>query len=153
MDPATAVMASAGFGASLATLVALVIDISKTTRDLARKLRYAPKNVERLIYDFEIFSSLLKEIQTAVKEDGETNTPRRLRKLWAASAAQMQNDMEEFQSVVSRLSNLMHEKSSSSALMRLRIRHLSSEAIVTRYQQRMSVHLRTMTMVQTIINK
>ena len=153
MDPASAAVAFVGFAASLATLVAVVIDTSKTIYNLGSKLRHAPKDVERLLFEFEIFGGLLKEIRSRAEEHGDANTPPGLRELWAVSASQMQNDMENFQSVILKLSVLLKGTISSSALVRLRIRSLFSESAVTRYRQQITAHHGILTLVQSLMSE
>ena len=153
MDPASVAVGFIGFAASLATLVAVVIDTSKTIHDIGSKLRHAPEDVERLFLDFEVFRGLLEEILIRVEEHGDTNTPQRLRDLWATSATQMKKDVDGFKSTILKLSGLLDRGSSSSAFVRLRIRHVFSEAAVAKYRRQIYEHHGVLTLVQTLMSE
>ena len=130
------------------------MDTSKTIHDLRIKLQHAPEDVERLFLEFKIFTALLKEIQLRAEEHRDNNNALpTLRDLWATSATQMQKDMEGFQNIVLKLSNLLNEINVSSTLLRLRIRYVFSETAVAKYRQRISLHHKSLTVIQILISE
>ncbi|MCJ1368183.1 hypothetical protein MMC16_007324, partial [Acarospora aff. strigata] len=152
MDPASAGVAFVGFTASLATLTAVVIDSSKTLYNLRNKLRNTPEDVRRLIRQFSVFESLLKEVQGVLQDHGDLGVPRGLHALWEGSADQMRDDVERFGVVVSRLQRLLEQPTLSSRLIRLRIRGVFEEDAIATFQRQISMHIETLTVIQTLIS-
>ena len=153
MDPASAGVAFVGFTASLATLTAVVIDSSKTLYNLRNKLRNTPEDVRRLIRQFSVFESLLKEVQGVLQDHGDLGVPRGLHALWEGSADQMRDDVERFGVVVSRLQRLLEQPTLSSRLIRLRIRGVFEEDAIATFQRQISMHIETLTVIQTLISE
>ena len=153
MDPASAGIAFVGFAASLATLAAVVANSSKTLYNLRNKLKDAPEDVKRLVQDLKALETLLEEIQTRLDEHGDAGLSQRLQELWADSAAQMQEDMEDFQTVIARLDRYLNGPTVSSKHIRSRIRHYFDEDAIAKYQRKISAHTETLTLIQLFMSE
>ncbi|MCJ1384631.1 hypothetical protein MMC17_007749 [Xylographa soralifera] len=141
MDPASAVITFVGFAASLATLVAVVVDSAKTLNNLQQQLREAPDNVKRLVERFKVLQSLLQGVQALSQAHGETEVPEGLRQVWDASAASLTEDMEAFHAVVGRLEQALKKSKGYPVKFGLRTRGFFSEPKVTEFEQKVHNHL------------
>ncbi|MCJ1432871.1 hypothetical protein MMC27_002229 [Xylographa pallens] len=151
MDPASAVITFVGFAASLAALVAVVVDSAKTLNNLQKQLRAAPDNVKRLVVRFEILQSLLQEVQARSQVHGETEVPEGLRQIWEALAAPLKEDMDTFHVVVAGLEQTLNKSKGSSLKFRLRIRDFFSEPKVSEFEQKFQSHLGILQFIRTSI--
>ncbi len=142
-----------GFAASLATLSAVVVNSSKTLYNFRHKLQNTRDDVKRLLNQFEIFEGLLEEIQRIAQQLGSPGIPRGLQNLWEGSSAQMQEDMERFEDVVTRFDRLLQAPSISSKKLRLRMRHIFDEDTVAAFQRQISAHTETLTLIQALLQE
>ncbi|KAL9119408.1 MAG: hypothetical protein Q9187_004038 [Circinaria calcarea] len=153
MDPASAGIALVGFAASLATLAAVVANSCKTLYNLRNKLRDAPEEVRKLIESIKVLEKLLEEIQARLAEHKDADLSQCLQELWADSAAQMQEDMEDFQTVVTKLDRYLNGPKVSSKLVRLRIRRYFDEDTIAKFQRKISAHTETLTLIQLFMSE
>ena len=151
MDPASAVITFVGFAASLAALVAVVVDSAKTLNNLQQQLRAAPDTVKRLVKRFEVLQNLLQEVQAHSQVHGETEVPEGLRQIWESLAAPLKEDMDTFHVVVASLEQTLNESKGSSLKFRLRLRGFFSEPKVSEFEQKFQSHLGTLQVIRTSI--
>lgn len=140
-----------GFAASLITVVGLVTASSKKIHDLRRKLRNCPKDVEHLLEQVHTFESLLDELKSQ-QQDHQNSVPSQetLQRVWGSPIAQMQQDLQSLQAVLSKVESLL-KKNSRSSNMLLAARHILSEKEVERYQRKIDVHCGTLTNIQAMV--
>lgn len=149
MDPASAAVAVVGFSASLATLVGLVINCSRTLYDLQRNLREAPEGILRLQHDLRSLQALLTEIQCRVRKHGEASVPRDFRGLWGSVSTQMERDIAVFMATVS-----THSTQLGTPIRKripIRIRHIFDENTVEAFRRRISRHIEILSIAQGFI--
>lgn len=142
-----------GFAASIATLTAVVLDSSKTLYNLRKKLQNTPDDVRRLVRQVQVFEGLLQAVRRALQANGDLGVPQDLEELWEGSTDLMREDMERFKLAVSRLQHLLDGPDVSSKMIRLRIRQIFNEDTVKSFQERISSHIETLTLIQTTINQ
>ncbi|MCJ1397808.1 hypothetical protein MMC11_001004 [Xylographa trunciseda] len=151
MDPASAAITFVGFAASLATLVAVVVDSAKTLNNLQQQLRAAPENVRRLVKRFGILQNLLQVVQALSQAHGETEVPEGLCQIWEGAAAQLKDDMDAFGTLVARLEQALNSSKGSAMKFRLRSRDFFSEPKVTEFEQKFRAHLDTLQLIKACI--
>ena len=143
MDPITAV----GFGASIATLLAIVIDVFKTLHSIQAKVKNASQDVRRFASQFETSEKLLKEIEARSVES--MNIPLGLQQIWQSVATQIEDDMKELQKVVSKFCRQQDE----SKVMRLRINIFFKKENVEKYQRQVSMHHEMLKLVISLVSE
>ena len=140
-----------GFAASLITVVGLVTASSKKIHDLRRKLGNAPKDAENILEQVHTYANLLDELKTQLQDHRNSVPPQEtLQGVWASSIAQMQQDVQSLQAVLSKYESLLKKKSRSSKIL-LVARHIVSEKEVERYQRKIDVHCSTLTNIQGVV--
>ena len=151
MDPASAVISFVGFAASLATLVAVVVDSAKTLHNLQQQLRAAPDNVKRLLERFQNLQNLLQTIQTLSQRHIDTEVPEGLRQIWEAAATPLTEYINNFHVVVTRLKQRLNKSRGSSVKFWLRTYDLFSEQKVTGFDKKFQSHLDTLQFIKACI--
>lgn len=142
-----------GFAASITTLAAVVLDSSKTLYNLRKKLQSTPEDVRRLIRQVRVFEGLLGAIRRALQVKGDLSVPQDLQEIWEDSTNLMREDMQRFNLVVSRLQRLLDGSTVSSKMIRLRILQIFDEETVKGFQEQISSHIETLTLIQTTVNQ
>ena len=141
------------FAASLITVVSLVTASSKKIHDLRGKLQNAPKDVENLLEQVQTFESLLNELKTQLQDHrNNVTTQETLQQVWGSSLAQMQRDVQNLQSVLSKVESLVKKKSKSSKILLL-ARQMLSEKEVEQYRRKIDTHCGTLTNIQAMVCK
>ena len=139
------------FAASLITVVGLVTASAKKIHDLQRKLSNAPKDVETLWEQIQTFEKLLKELETQLRDHRNSVPPQdTLQGVWGSSIAQMRQDVQDLQALVSKVESLLKKKSMNSKIM-LGARQILSEKEVERYQRKIVTHCGTLTNIQAMV--
>lgn len=140
-----------GFAASLITVVGLVTASSKKIHDLRGKLSNAPKDAGNLLEQVYTFANLLDELKTQLQDHRNSVAPQEtLQQVWESSIAQMQQDVQSLQAVLSKYESLLKKKSRSSKILLL-ARHMLSEKEVEQYQRKIDIHCGTLTSIQAMV--
>ena len=139
------------FTASLITVSGVVAVSSRKIRELRTKLKNAPKDVEKLLKQFRTFEGLLKELETQLQDHQNSVPPQEtLQQIWGASLAQMQEDVQSLQAVLSKMEPLLKKKSGTSRVLLL-ARQVLSEKEVEKYQKKIDTHCVTLTSIQAMV--
>lgn len=146
MDPLTATVTFVGLSASLVTLLAAVGDASKALFELHRKIKNAPRSIERLHQDLQIIQKLLDVIKDQSLNHEGLDVPQPLQYLWSSFALQLQSDVRDFKAKMS-TSKLSRQG------LKARIGHVFAEGIVNEFQKRYSAHIQTLIMVQNMVDR
>ena len=151
MDPGTAGAVFVGFVASLASLVAVVAQSSKVLYELRRKFKDGPEDVRRLLDQFTVFQKLLNELASRLQEPQDTGSLHSLQDIMEILVHQMQEDMDDFQTIVAKIRRLLNHLDSST--IRLRIRYYLDEGTVSKYRGRLSIYIYVLTYIQSMVNE
>ena len=145
MDPLTATLTFIGLSASLVTLLAAIGDTSKSLFELQRKIKNAPRSVERLRQDLQDILVLLTVIKDQSLKYEELDVPEALQLLWNRFVLQLESDLREFKATLSTF------KLSGKGL-KARIGYVFGEGILNEFQKRYSAHIQTLIMVQIMMD-
>ena len=143
MDPVTAV----GFAASIATLLVIVVDVSKTLYSIQAKVKNAPEDLRRFAGQFQTSEKLLKEIEARLV--GSLNIPLSLRQIWQSVATQIEGDVKKLREVTSKLLRQLDE----SKIMRLRINAFFKEEVIEKYHRQVSTHHEMLKLVILLVTE
>lgn len=139
------------FTASLITVSGVVAVSSRKIHELREKLKNAPKDVENLLEQFQTFDGLLKELTIQLQDHQNSAPPQEtLQQVWGASLAQMQEDVQSLQAVLSKMEPLLKRKTRTSRVLLL-ARQILSEKEVENYQRRIDTHCATLTSIQAMV--
>ena len=139
------------FTASLIAVSGFVAVSSKRIHDLLGKLKNAPKDVKNLLEQFRTFESLLKELEVQLQDHQNSVPPQEtLQQVWRSSLAQMQEDVQSLQAVLSKMEPLLKERSRTSRVLLL-ARQILNEKEVEKYQRKIDEHCGTLTSIQAIV--
>ena len=136
------------FTASLITVAGLVAASSKKIYDLRGKLKSAPKDVEELLEQLHNFETLLKETESQIHDYRDSASPQgMLPHVWGILIEQMQQDVQNLQTALSKVESLLKKKSMSSKILRL-ARQILNEKEVEQYQRKIHTHCGTLSIIQ-----
>lgn len=153
MDPVSASVAFVGFAASMTTLVALVVDSSKTLYNVRRKLKNAPEDIRRLSRQLREFECLLSEFQKRMRDHQVEYTASGMEMLFTTAVTTMEKDMDDFQCTVQRLKGPLSAPASPRKRLELRIRHVLQEERVQQYQRLIASHVGTLTFLLEMLTR
>jgi hypothetical protein len=153
MDPASATVAFIGVAASLTTLAALVIDASKTLSNVHRRVKNAPKDIERLCWQLNTFQCLLVEAQNLVKDHGPDYAVSDVGSVFATAIQHMLDDLCDFKDTIQKLKGLMSHTASFKGRFVLRVRQIMNEDGVRRYQRLICSHVATLTLLLEVLTR
>ena len=152
MDPTSTAIAFIGVAASLTTLAALVVDVSKTLFNIHRKVKNAPEGIRRLCLQLDAFQCLLSEAQDIVGDVGPDNATLGVGVVFTTTIEQMLDDLRGFQDSLKKLKGLMSQRTSSKDLL-LRVRHILREDGVREYQRLICSHVATLTLLLEVLTR
>ena len=139
------------FTASLITVSGLVAVSSKKIHDLLGKLKNAPKDVENLLGQFRTFEGLLKELEIQLHDHQNSAPPQEtLQQVWGNSLAQMQEDVQSLQAVLSKVEPLLGKRTKTSRILLL-ARQILNEKEVEKYQRKIDTHCGTLRTIQAMV--
>ena len=153
MDPASAAVASVGFAASLATLVAVVVDSTKTLYNLQSQLRNAPENAQRLYRQLQFLEQLLRQIEAKSASLEAQNVPQELQEIWKSIVGELERDMNNFRNGASKLLQQLKVPSLSTKMVRLRIKTFLREDGVEKFAHRITLQQETLKLVLLLIDE
>ena len=139
------------FTASLITVIKLVSTSSKKIYDIRGKLKSSPKDVEDLLQQIQTFEGLLNELKTQLQDHQNNASPQEtLQQVWGSSLAQMEKDVQNLHTVLSKVERLFKKKSMTSKILLL-ARQILSEKEIELYQRKIDSHCTTLANIQAMV--
>ena len=139
--------------ASIATVSGVVVATSKILHDLRLKVKNVPEHVESLFRQIKTFESLLqsfKEQLQILQDSADSKGP--ISTTYKDSVDQMEEDVHNLFSVLSRMEPLLRRRSSTAKLW-LVAREIFSEKQVMQYQNKIGIHCSILANLQAIVNR
>lgn len=149
MDPASAII---GLSASLATLSGLVIESFKSLYKAQGHFKDAPQEIGRLYRRLKEFEGLLREFRSRLHATHGAHASA-VQTLAVASMQHMEEDLKELYTKSRQLHAILDSSTCKRKLLALRLRHMLTESRVAHYQQLISTHCGTLTLLLTLSNK
>jgi len=153
MNPLSASVAFVGFATSLTTLVALVVDSSRTLYNVGRKLKNAPRDIRRLSRQLKEFECLLSEVQEQLRDHRVEHATSGMERLFATAIKYMREDLGDFENAIQRLKGSLSASASCRKLLGLRIRNVLQEEKVQEYQRLIASHIGTLTLLLEMLTR
>ena len=153
MDPASAGIVFVGFAASLLTLASAAAQGLQNLHALCEKIEHAPEELGRLAAAVQTLESLLRDFKLRFQKDVPDGLPTGFGGLWQDSAKQMQNDLCQFEQIVSKFQAGLEGKSLSNRNIRARVRKYFSDDTIIHWERVLNAHIAKFTLLLTIITE
>lgn len=151
MDPASATVAFVGFAASLATLVGLVIESTKTINNFCSKFERAPKELQRFQSTVKQSNCLLALLKEQTSQHADEDLPQNLREYWLENVVQMYTDYKALEKIALKLQGQFDLFSASKKHVRARVRHFFCSDEISELETRLSAHVAKFHLALTMI--
>jgi hypothetical protein len=151
MDPLSAVVAFAGFSASLITIIDTISKLSITLIEVQRKFKDSPRKLSQLCRDLENLRALLEAIHTRFSVDEAAGFASGFQTIGESFIKELGYDLQDLQAII----DDAHSKSRLplSKGLTVKIRHLLVESTINDYHRRISTHICNLIMVQNLFQE
>lgn len=138
------------FTASLATVGGLAAAGFKKLYELQRSFKNAPKEVEHLLEQLQIFQGLVTELNIQWQEFlNNAAMQQDLVQVWGRLVTQMESDLRNLQNILAKVEPLVKKESKRSKILLLARQRIDKEE-VERYRNMLDTHCSTLINIQAI---
>ncbi|MCJ1228287.1 hypothetical protein MMC12_004948 [Toensbergia leucococca] len=149
MDPASAGVAVVGFTSAVVTLAGLAVQSCQTLHALHDKLKHTKVDVEGLINKLETLGNLLNLLGNAIVDEDDVAAD--IKAVWAKCSIDVERDLTSFSRLVNKLETRLNDPSVSGLDLRLRVKKLISDDVITDHMNRLGEHIQSLGLIQNSI--
>lgn len=153
MDPASAAVAFVGFGASIGTLLGLVIDGSRTLYEMQARIKEAPEEFSRICDAVKSLECTLNEILCRSRELDELDVTADIRQSWAITTNHLEVALRSLRGWLNQNFGSSESHAIGQKQFRQRLKLLFADKKIERFYTSVDRSVAQIVLLQVLINR